>query len=69
MKGMVYLTSGYRILRFPTFKDNLHNLGIFGPRGGYLGRLQYRDEDVEKIVNTVTLTLPQDAEPPEGQQP
>ena len=65
MGEMVYLTSGYRIERWPSLEDGLHRLAFHGIRGGYLGLLQYRDEDVEKIVGSLTTacTRPPDLAP------
>jgi len=53
MRKKVYLTSGQHIKRWLSSRDGLHSLGIFGIRGGYLGQLKYRDEDIEKIISTI----------------
>lgn len=50
-----YLTSGYRLQRWPEIKEGFRRIAFFGIRGGYIGLLLYRDEDLEKIISVLSL--------------
>lgn len=59
----LYLTSGYSIQGFYCHEIDLHNLAICGTRGGYIGLLKYRSEDIDKIIGALKGALPAEGEP------
>ena len=68
MEKTYYLTSGYSLQRWPEARRGERRLAIFGLRR-YIGCLHYREEDLEKIIDALSLAViehVQDDEPEAG---